>query len=175
MDNAPMMLEDRAERAAFVSFRGWVGRMQIDGVGMDKIALALGAPRLALMDATREIWRRDSVVRMIWSVMGVRLECMRGSDILRWADDVATGEQVDCLAKIRAMKSAEGFEGRDAGVAFEAVERIAGAKEEALALFDLEAAYLERDAEGYARRLADCVRNAGDDVPGAGDVMPLEC
>lgn len=175
MDNAPMVLGDRSERAAFMSFRSWVGRMQIDGVGIDKIALALGAPRLALMDATREVWRRDSVVRMIWSVMGARLECMSGSDILRWAEDVATGEQVDCLDKIRAMKSAEGFEGRDAGVAFGALECIEAAKEEANALFDLEAAYLERDAEGYARRISTSVRNAGDDFAGAGDVAPLEC
>lgn len=182
MEVGHMAIEQRLEhleREAFVGFLDWLAHLRGQGVELERIAVPLGAPCLTVRSAVSQEWHRESVLRMIWSVMGDRLGAMDGARILRWAEDVEIGEQLGCLGKIGVMKNAEGFDGAHAGAAFGVVAKIRAARDEAMLLADLEAAHIERDAAGYAARLASCVRRVDADGDGgsaeADEAPPLEC
>lgn len=162
---------ERMEREALVRLIDWLQHLRLQGVHRERIALALGMPGLMVMRSANDEWHREgSVLPRVWSMMADTLEVMDGEEILRWAEDVETGEQLDCVGKIRVMRGVEGGNDADALLGLGVIDKIRAIREEALVLADLDAAYIERDAERYAARLAESVRrvdkNEGDNEVG---------
>lgn len=159
------------EREALVRLVDWLGHLHLQGVQRERVAVVLGVPGLVVMRSANDEWHREgSVLPTIWSMMADTLWVMDGAEILRWAEGVEMGEQLDCVGKIRVMKGVEGVNDTDALLGLGVIDKIRAIREEALAFADLEATYIERDAEGYAARLAKCVRRVdkgeGDNAVG---------
>lgn len=155
-----MVIHNWAERAAFISFRDWMGQMAIDGVEVDRIAVALGVTKLEITDEVRGGWSDDSIARMIWSVVGLKIEKIRGADVLRWADDVERGARLDCLREIRDMKREEGIDVADIEIEFSVVDWLEAHIREAFANGDALIMLPGEDPERYAARVDKCIIQA---------------
>lgn len=82
--------------------------MDGQGVGLDRLSLALGAPQVILIGATGDVWPDRSELREMWLAIGECVGRMSAESALRCAADVEMVGQTDGMSKASGALIASG-------------------------------------------------------------------